>query len=354
MVGEDISSDAGSGAGSGEVRLRPTAIGHWRSRAPVPPQSHLPTPLASPVNDADCGIGISPPTTFLPVCNSEKVSGATIGAVAENWAAPARRAGAEQEHGADDGADHASLHKFWHRAGWLVLLLMCQSTSSVILERFEVLIRTHPVVIYFLTMLVGAGGNAGSQSTVLVVRRLALAAVHGGRSQERFSVRRIVGSEVSVGARLALVLFVGTFVRCVVFQVRGSECLAICLSMLVIVFTSTLAGAALPLLLRRLEVDPAHAGATIQVVMDISGVTLTCIVSSLVLGLPLSAEQASAGVNATQGHEARSFGPRMGNLAGPSHGLQAFGSAATSVPPLPGVGGGAAVVRGQAVPAPGT
>mmetsp|Transcript_81989 Transcript_81989/g.265618 ORF Transcript_81989/g.265618 Transcript_81989/m.265618 type:complete len:300 (-) Transcript_81989:195-1094(-) len=59
----------------------------------------------------------------------------------------------------EDVDDTASLHKFWHRAGWLVCLLMCQSTSSVILEHFEILITTHPVVIYFLTMLVGAGGE---------------------------------------------------------------------------------------------------------------------------------------------------------------------------------------------------
>jgi len=197
-----------------------------------------------------------------------------------------------------DELDVSSLHKFWHRAGWLVLLLMCQSTSSLILEHFEMLIHSHPVVIYFLTMLVGAGGNAGGQSTVLVVRKLALAAVGGGKSSTdgdpRFSVRNIVGSEVSVGARLAVVLFCASFVRCVFFQVRGVECVAICLSMLVIVFTSTLVGAALPLLLQKFHIDPAHAGATIQVVMDITGVALTCVVSCLVLGLPISGKSSAA------------------------------------------------------------
>merc|ERR1712232_1151737 len=103
--------------------------------------------------------------------------------------------------------------------------------------------------------------------------------------------RQIVGSEISTGAQLALLLFVASFVRCVVFQVRGVECLAICLSMFCIVFTSTLLGAALPLILRKLNIDPAHAGATIQVVMDISGVSLTCVVSCLVLGLPLQGGQ---------------------------------------------------------------
>jgi len=220
----------------------------------------------------------------------------------------------------------ASLHKFWHRAGWLVLLLMCQSTSSVILEHFEVLIKTHPVVIYFLTMLVGAGGNADGQSTVLVVRRLALAAVNGRShaGDAGFSVRKIVGSELSVGAQLSLVLCCASFVRCVAFQVRGEECLAICLSMLCIVFTSTLVGAALPLLLRRMNMDPAHAGATIQVVMDISGVTLTCVVSCLVLGLPLSGR---AGPRAAPGSAPPApSGPGISIQRESSHGLNHFGA----------------------------
>lgn len=51
-----------------------------------------------------------------------------------------------------------------------------------------------------------------------------------------------------------------------------------------IVFTSTALGAALPLFLSQLGVDPAHAGATIQVLMDVSGVALTCVISSAVLG----------------------------------------------------------------------
>lgn len=240
--------------------------------------------------------------------------------------------------------DTESLHKFWHRAGWLVLLLMCQSTSSLILEHFELLIKTHPVVIYFLTMLVGAGGNAGSQSTVLVVRRLALAAARAGKggTAERFSMRRIVGAEVSVGARLAFVLFCGTFVRCVVFQVRGVECLAICLSMLAIVFTSTLAGAALPLLLSRFQMDPAHAGATIQVVMDISGVSLTCVVSCLVLGIPLTSGQAAHNATAA---------PAVSNLAGMPQALSAFGAKdPTGAAHVLSAAGPTAVVHGTALP----
>jgi hypothetical protein len=52
------------------------------------------------------------------------------------------------------------------RAYWLVGLLIMQSLSGIILIRNEALLADHPVIIYFLTMLVGAGGNAGNQASV--------------------------------------------------------------------------------------------------------------------------------------------------------------------------------------------
>ena len=52
------------------------------------------------------------------------------------------------------------------RAYWLVGLLALQSCSGFILSRNEALLESHPVIIFFLTMLVGAGGNAGNQASV--------------------------------------------------------------------------------------------------------------------------------------------------------------------------------------------
>lgn len=59
------------------------------------------------------------------------------------------------------------------RATWLIGLLAVQSASSFILAGNEALIQRHPAIVYFLTMLVGAGGNAGNQSAVRVIRGLA-------------------------------------------------------------------------------------------------------------------------------------------------------------------------------------
>ena len=75
-------------------------------------------------------------------------------------------------------------------------------------------------------MLVGAGGNAGGQSTVLVVRRLALATHATFRSKKSDKVnaadaltfRRIIIPEILVGAKLAAVLFGAAFLRCAIFK----------------------------------------------------------------------------------------------------------------------------------------
>ena len=58
------------------------------------------------------------------------------------------------------------------RRRWLLGLLVLQSTSSIVLDAYQDLLKHHLVVTLFLTMLVGAGGNAGNQSAIKVIRGL--------------------------------------------------------------------------------------------------------------------------------------------------------------------------------------
>lgn len=189
--------------------------------------------------------------------------------------------------GSCEANEAQSLECIWHRASWLIVLLMLQSTSSFVLKRFQLLVQLHPAVVFYLTMLVGAGGNAGAQSTILSIRKLTLNAKTMTDSQ---MWRDIMRTEARSGVLLAVLLGGISLIRCTMFQTGGQECLAIGLSMLAIVFSSTIVGAAFPLLLHRLGVDPAHAGAAIQVTMDIMGVSATCIVSCWVLGVPFSGD----------------------------------------------------------------
>ena len=67
----------------------------------------------------------------------------------------------------DHNRDNANLcYAIMDRGIWLVGLLIMQSCSGFVLSRNEQLLKRHPVIIFFLTMLVGAGGNAGNQASV--------------------------------------------------------------------------------------------------------------------------------------------------------------------------------------------
>jgi cation transporter-like permease len=172
------------------------------------------------------------------------------------------------------------------RATWLVGLLALQSCSGFILSNNEELLQNHPVIIYFLTMLVGAGGNAGNQASVRVIRGLALGtlttttissssssssstmttAAAIGETRNRFLLR-----EFRMALALSLIMAIAGYVRASVFHTPAPETLAVTLALIVIVFTSVCLGAMLPLILQFVGIDPVHSSTTIQVVMDILG-----------------------------------------------------------------------------------
>jgi cation transporter-like permease len=163
------------------------------------------------------------------------------------------------------------------RAYWLVGLLALQSCSGFILSRNELLLQDHPVIVYFLTMLVGAGGNAGNQASVRVIRGLALGTLNS-TTQTQFLSR-----ELRMAFALSAILSLAGFFRAIVFQTPFPETMAVTLALSMIVFSSICLGAILPLVLQKMGVDPAHSSTTIQVIMDILGVVLTVFVSTAVL-----------------------------------------------------------------------
>lgn len=77
-------------------------------------------------------------------------------------------------------AEREAVEEAWSRGRWLLGLLVLQSTSSFVLDSYQQLLRDHLVVTLFLTMLVGAGGNAGNQSAIKIIRGLVRAAAGGG------------------------------------------------------------------------------------------------------------------------------------------------------------------------------
>lgn len=174
------------------------------------------------------------------------------------------------------------LQSLYDRSSWLIGLLIFQSCSSYILAANLELLEHHPSIIYFLTMLVGAGGNCGNQASVRIIRGIAM-----GTITEKNQMK-VIRRECCMAVSLCIIMgFVG-LVRCYLSSTTFEETIAITAALIIIVFISIIMGAILPLLLQKLGSDSAHASTSIQVIMDISGVLITCVVSSIILNKMIS------------------------------------------------------------------
>lgn len=186
-------------------------------------------------------------------------------------------------------------HLVWQRLSVLISLLLLQSLSQFVLEAYEGLIAANVVVPLFLTMLVGAGGNAGNQAAVHAITGL----VTGDLKPHHFAT--LVKREFLVGLVSSACLFFIGFIRVFLYysneEVQPTPVLvtvfAISLSLFFIVLASVVLGSALPFLLRWLRFDVEHAAPMIQVMMDIFGVLISCIVCSVFLPAAVSNTGAS-------------------------------------------------------------
>jgi len=168
--------------------------------------------------------------------------------------------------------------ELYGRLPWLLGLLVFLSVSSAILEFFDVLLQKHLIIAFYLTALVGCGGNAGSQAASLVLQALAT-----GELVPTFGdLWRVLRKEVLVALGIAATLSLGIAGRILLFGGSAVDALAIALAMAVTVAFSVLFGASAPLLLQRAGADPAKvSGPLLSTVIDIAGVLVACLSAQL-------------------------------------------------------------------------
>jgi len=164
------------------------------------------------------------------------------------------------------------------RLPWLVGLLAFLTVSSAILEYYDAMLQRHLVIAFYLTALVGCGGNSGSQAASLVLQSLAT----GELAPTPEDLGRVLRKELLVALGIAAVLSLGVFGRIFLFGSSLGDALTIAVSMAVMVIFSVLFGAASPLVLQRLGADPAKvSGPLLSTVIDIFGVLVACLTAQL-------------------------------------------------------------------------
>ena len=175
----------------------------------------------------------------------------------------------------------------YKRTSILVVLLLLQTFSTVIIKYYEgLLVAGGGFLMMFLTMIQSTGGNTSSQSSALAIQGISSGEISES-NMFRF-LRREMLMSVVIALILGSVSFLKTFIQQAYLSPEGVVNMlgniAVSLSLGAIVLISTLLGSLIPVVLRRLNMDPAtSAGPFLATIMDILGLLIYCYVGSFFL-----------------------------------------------------------------------
>ncbi len=164
---------------------------------------------------------------------------------------------------------------------WLLVLMVSGMITGAILGWFEAIFLALPVLVTFIPMLTDTGGNAGSQSSTLVIRGMALGEI------EMRDFAAVLWKELCVSFLVAVPLAAVNFARIAIFQPDDMRAgLVVSLTMVGTVVLANTAGSMLPILAKRLKIDPAlMAAPLISTLVDACSLVIYFGVAILLLGL---------------------------------------------------------------------
>ena len=151
-----------------------------------------------------------------------------------------------------------------NRSLWLMLLMLSATVTGEILAHYEDAMAVMPVLITFIPMLMGTGGNCGSQSSTLVIRGLAVGEI------EFKDIFRVLFKEIRVAVVVGLMLAVVNGLRIyIMYDQNVMLAGALGLTMIAVVSMAKCIGCILPLLAKKLGLDPAiMAAPLITTILD--------------------------------------------------------------------------------------
>lgn len=172
------------------------------------------------------------------------------------------------------------------RASWLIILFLGEMFTATAMGYFEDEIAKAVVLALFLPLIISSGGNAGSQASTLVIRAMALGEV---KLRDWWKIVKLeVLSGIVLGAILGIIGFFRVTIWSLFSNMYGEYWLMIAitigLSLIGVVLWGTLCGALLPLILRRVGIDPATSSAPfVATIVDVTGLVIYFLIAMNIL-----------------------------------------------------------------------
>ncbi|GHV55754.1 magnesium transporter MgtE [Bacteroidia bacterium] len=173
------------------------------------------------------------------------------------------------------------------RAGWLIILFLSEMLTASAMAYFDHEIEKAVVLALFVPLVISSGGNSGSQAASLIIRSLALGEL---KLKNWWYVMR---KEIFSGLLLGSILAVIGFLRILIWQEAGFYnygdywiwvSLSVSISLIFIVLWGTLSGSMIPLILKKIGLDPATASAPfVATLVDVTGLIIYFSIAALFL-----------------------------------------------------------------------
>lgn len=168
-----------------------------------------------------------------------------------------------------------------NRVVWLLVLMISATFTGSIIKKFDDVLQSVVILTAFIPMLMDTGGNAGSQSSTLVIRGLTLGDI------EIRDYLKVMFKEFRVSLIVAFILASVNFLR--VYFLEKTDffiSLTVCLSLFCTVIIAKVVGGLLPIVAKKLKLDPAlMASPLITTIVDVFALMVYFSLAKLLLGI---------------------------------------------------------------------
>ena len=170
-----------------------------------------------------------------------------------------------------------------NRILWLIILMLSSIVTGAIITKYETAFAALPLLVAFIPMIMGTTGNCGSQTSTLIIR---------GMSNDEIELKdylKAVWKEFRVAILVALMLGVANGLRIWIQYKDLNLAIVIAFSLLGTVTLAKFLGCSLPMLAKKLKIDPAlMATPVITTISDMCSVLIFFKIATLVMGLEVN------------------------------------------------------------------
>lgn len=181
----------------------------------------------------------------------------------------------------EDGYFETSIFKHAkNRIVWLLVLMLSAAITGVIITNYEEAFAAVPLLVAFIPMIMDTGGNCGSQSSTLIIRGLATDEI------DLKDVFKVLWKEIRVALIVGFILAIVNGLRIFIQYQNIQMAVTIGLTLMVTVALAKMFGCLLPLLAKKLKLDPAiMAAPLITTLVDTFSILVYFKIAMLIMGI---------------------------------------------------------------------